>query len=435
MRATDLLCRTTPVSVGTMRRFGACERWMIFNVVGLGGLVVQLAVVALLVRGCNLHYIFATALGVESALLHNFIWHQQWTWRDRPAHSRRAIAMRLIHFHLLNGVVSLAGNVMITLCLTGLAGMDPVIANLLAVIGCSSINFSASNAMVFRRRTAGWIAVLTIAAVATPRAEAGPPAAAVAAWNGYEKQIDARYEASATSHDSFFALDREEHARGWRTDVLHGLPMLYKVDVPGVSDGKIHHWIGAVFIPGMSVQTVVDRIEQGAGHESEHYEDVLASHLIERSGDHVRVFLKLRRTNLITVTYNTEHTVEYKRISPTRATARSVATKIAELANAGTPEERERPSDDDNGFLWRLNAYWRYDAVPGGVIIECESVSLSRPVPVLVRPVASPIVDRVARESLNRTLTGLRTMLTAKVASIIREVRPSDSPIRSRAGR
>ena len=137
----------------------------------------------------------------------------------------------------------------------------------------------------------------------------------------------------------------------------------------------------------------------------------LASRLIERNGDRLRVFMKLRRTNLITVTYNTEHAVEYKRISATRATARSVATKIAELANAGTPEERERSADDDNGFLWRLNAYWRYEAVPGGVIIECESVSLSRAVPLLVRPVANPIVDRVARESLNRTLTGLRTLL------------------------
>jgi putative flippase GtrA len=418
MSATDLLARSNiapapPVGESDSGRATA-TRWMIFNAVGLAGLVVQLVVVALLVRVFEFHYLIGTALGVEAAVLHNFIWHQRWTWRDRPARSRRAVATRLVQFHLLNGVVSLTGNVVITMLLTGLVGIDPVIANLIAIVGCSFINFAASNAMVFRRRTRGWVSALAIGCVAaavTPSAEAGPPVAAAAAWTAYEKQVDAQYEASQST---FFALDRQSRASGWRADVLHGQPVLFKVETPGVADGKIHHWIGAVFIPGMSVPTAVDRIQQGAGHESEHYEDVLASHLIERSGDKLRVFMKLRRTNLITVTYNTEHAVEYKRISGTRATARSVATKIAELANAGTPEERERSSDDDNGFLWRLNAYWRYEAVPGGMIIECESVSLSRAVPLLVRPVANPIVDRVARESLNRTLTGLRTLLAAK---------------------
>ena len=224
-------------------------------------------------------------------------------------------------------------------------------------------------------------------------------------------QIDARYNAAVSGGNPFFALDREAQARGWRDSVLRGQPVLIKVDPPGIEDGKIHHWIGAIFVPGMTVQSVVDRIQQNAGHESEHYEDVLASRLIERHGDSLRVFMKLRRTNLITVMYNTEHAVEYKRISVSRASARSVATKIAELANAGTPQEREKSADDDNGFLWRLNVYWRYEAVQGGVIVECESVSLSRTVPILIRPVANPLVDRVARESLNRTLVGLKTLL------------------------
>jgi hypothetical protein len=117
---------------------------------------------------------------------------------------------------------------------------------------------------------------------------------------------------------------------------------------------------------------------------------------------------------VITVTYNTEHVVDYHRVTGSRALVRSVATRIAELAAASTPQEHEKPSADDNGFLWRLNAYWRYEAVPGGVIVECESVSLSRPVPLLIRPVANPIVDRIARESMQRTLTNLRALLTRR---------------------
>jgi hypothetical protein len=148
-----------------------------------------------------------------------------------------------------------------------------------------------------------------------------------------------------------------------------------------------------------------------AGRESESYEDVLASKLLYRDGDHVRVFLKLRRTSVITVTYNTEHTVDYRRLSPARATGRSVATKVAELSEAGTPSEHERAPGSDRGFLWRLNAYWRYEETDGGVLIECESVSLSRSVPTLLRPFVTGTVERIARESLEKTLVSLRTVL------------------------
>jgi putative flippase GtrA len=388
-------------------------------------MLVQLAVVAFLVRVAGWHVLAATAVAVESAVLHNFVWHQRWTWRDRPSHSGRTTVRRLVHFHLLNGAASLTGNIALTAFCTGVLGLDALVSNVVAIAACSLMNFAASESLVFQTGSGGqttirrsmslpMTALLVLAVSAS--AEAGPKAATLAGWRAYESQIDARYNAAVSGSTPFFALDREREARGWRESVLRGEATLTKVDAPSVEDGKIHHWIGAIFVPGMTVPLAIDRIQQNAGHESEHYEDVLASHLIERNGDRLRIFMKLRRTNLITVTFNTEHAVEYKRLGGTRASARSVAEKIAELSGAGTPQEHEKSPDDDNGFLWRLNAYWRYESVQGGVIIECESVSLSRPVPMLLRPVANPLVDRVARESLNRTLIGLRTLLNKTVA-------------------
>jgi hypothetical protein len=66
------------------------------------------------------------------------------------------------------------------------------------------------------------------------------------------------------------------------------------------------------------------------------------------------------------------------------------------------------PIGDDRGFLWRLNAYWRYEEVAGGVLAECESISLSRDVPSLVRYFVGPLVESAARDSMERTLTTLR---------------------------
>jgi putative flippase GtrA len=392
------------------------SRWLAFNAIGMAGMAVQLAVVAAFVHGFHLHYAIATAVGVEAAILHNFVWHQRWTWRDRPVLGHRDCRRRLVRFHLLNGSVSLIGNIAITTFFTGVMGLDAVTSNAIAIVACSLVNFVASDALVFAvaRRRILFAAVLSTF-IGTATASAGPSPSTLAGWQAYEAQIDGRYSAapSATA-EQFFALDRDKQARGWRSTVLGGGQMLIKVEPASVPDGKIHHWIGAIFVPGITVSALIDRLEQNAGRESQSYEDVLASRLIERNGDRVRVFMKLRRTNLITVHYNTEHAVEYRRLTPERATARSVATKIAELSDVGTPREHEKSAEDDNGFLWRLNAYWRYLAVPGGVIVECESVSLSRPVPLLLKPVANPMVDRIARDSLSRTLQTLKSVLTAK---------------------
>ncbi len=149
-----------------------------------------------------------------------------------------------------------------------------------------------------------------------------------------------------------------------------------------------------------------------AGRESEFYHEVKASKLLQRDGAQLKVFLRLQRdAGVVAADYNTEHAVEYRTLSSTRASSRSVSTRVAELERAGTPQERERPQGQDRGFLWRLNAYWRFEQSRSGVLIECESISLSRSVPWLARPVASPIVNRIARESLERTLQSLRAFL------------------------
>ena len=97
--------------------------------------------------------------------------------------------------------------------------------------------------------------------------------------------------------------------------------------------------------------------------------------------------------------------------------SRSVSTRIAELRDVGTATEAEKPAGQDRGFLWRLHSYWRYQAVPGGVVVELESLTLSRDIPWALRLVAGPIVDRIARESVSRTLSSLRVGLGGSAAN------------------
>ena len=376
------------------------SRWLAFNAVGAAGIVVQLVVLALLTRGAGLSVPLATGLAVEAALLHNFYWHQRWTWRDRPVAARRELAARLGRFHAVNGMVSLVGNVAVTWWLS-VVGMDPILANVVAIVACSLVNYAAGDRLVFRMTAIAMIA----AGGAAPVTAQAP--AALKGWHDYTAKVDQRHGNAGAGE--FFALDRRR--AGWRERARAGEIPMAEIPPDAIPDGKMHHWVGAVYVPDITVDAVVKRMQEGAGRESEFYEEVKASRLLSRDGDRLRVFMKLQRdATVITVTYNTEHIVEYRRLG-NRATSRSVSAKIAELAAAGTPQEREQPAGDDHGFLWRLNAYWRFEQAGDGVLIECESVSLSRAVPFVVRPVVGPIANRIARESLERTLRSLRAFL------------------------
>ena len=395
-------------------------------------MAIQLGVLGFLVRGTSLPYLPATAIAVELAVLHNFVWHERWTWRDRAAPSLAARLHRLGRFHLSNGIISMVGNLGTVRLLTGSFGLDPVGANILAILACSFVNFVLGEWLVFTRATmtAAGMALLVHAAPAHANEEGTFGAAAassaellprtVRAWQAYEAGVDRRYNSAGASSAPFLALDTFEVA-GWRTAAMGGGVAMARLDrpapgetAPDVPDGKIHHWAGAIFLPGTTVGAVLETLGRLAGRESEHYGEVIASKLLAREGDRVDVFMKLRRSRFgVTATYNTEHRVVYRRLGTARASARSVSTKIAELENAGTPDERERPAGSDSGYLWRLNAYWRYVAIDGGVLVECESVSLSRGIPALARWLITGTVEGLARESLERTLTGLRAALAA----------------------
>ena len=402
------------------------NRWIAFNGVGALGIVVQLGALAILVRQFGVPYLLATALAVELTVLHNFVWHQRWTWRDRRSDSRLDLALRLWRFHVINGFISLAGNLAIARILTGEFGADPLASNIAAILVCSMLNFAASELLVFRRLAATIVVLLALATNAM--AEGGPMAtelrpATLQAWTTYERQLETRLQNGSATSTPFFTLDAYGIG-GWRDAAMKGTVSMHRLDRPqprgatvSVPDGKIHHWAGAIFVPGMTVDAVLQHLSKYAGRESEHYSDVIGSRLISRDGDRYRVFMKLRRTKVVTVTFNTEHAVEYRRLGGSRAAGRSVSMRIAELENAGTPEEREKPEGRDQGFLWRLNAYWRYEAVQGGVLIECESISLSRDVPSVLKWFVGGMVEGVARESLERTLSSLKRALLEKKAT------------------
>ena len=121
-------------------------RWWKFNAVGAMGIVVQLVALTLLKSGLYLNYLVATALAVEAAVVHNFFWHELYTWADRESASR---LIRFAKFNLSNGAISMLGNVLLMRVLVGAIGLNYFLANALSIAGCSLLNFVVSDRLVF----------------------------------------------------------------------------------------------------------------------------------------------------------------------------------------------------------------------------------------------------------------------------------------------
>jgi putative flippase GtrA len=107
-------------------------------------------VLAILVDSCRWPYVWATLTAVETAVLHNFLWHRRWTWRDRAARSLRGFLKQLARFHLLNGSTSLLGNAVTVALLVESFHLSVLTAGALAVGVCTVANFLWAHLVVFR---------------------------------------------------------------------------------------------------------------------------------------------------------------------------------------------------------------------------------------------------------------------------------------------
>jgi len=245
------------------------------------------------------------------------------------------------------------------------------------------------------------------------------------AWDRYVAWTEHRMR----TDDSFLLQETlpEDEVREARRKLRAGEVFVTKLETTAdgrsiaIPKGLVHHWLGSVFIPNTTVDELVGWLQDYDEHHR-YFDEVESSKLVSRNGDDYAIFLRLRRKKVVTVHYNTEHLVRYRRHGDGRVSSASYSTRIAEIDNAGEADEIEKAQGDDRGFLWRLNSYWRFEQGSGGVTVELESLSLSRGVPVAVQWLVGRYLDSVPRESIEATLRPIqreapRTLVTTEKAS------------------
>lgn len=390
------------------------ERFVRFCAGGVVGFGVQLGTLAGLLHA-GVHYLPATLVAIEAAIVSNFLWHRRYTFP-----SRGAAGWTLLRYNLVAATTSLASGLFLTALLVERLGVSPMLANLGAIMLGSGINFAAASTWVFKS------ALLIVALAGASPANAAEEGATLQpktlqSFVTYAFAVEQRAAAEIGSRGPLLAYEQKSAEERTRL-----LAMLRRGEVfvergeaardaagrpLSIDGGSVHHWRGTVFVPNVSLDELL-RVLQEPQTDRHKQEDVLSSRVIARDGNRQKVFLRLRRTRFVTVVYDTEYDVDYRRLAPDRAVSTSLSTRIAEIEHAGTPQERALPEGQDHGYMWRLNSYWRYQQVPGGVMVQVESLTLSRDLPAVIGPLITPIVNSTARESMARTLASVRARFT-----------------------
>ena len=182
-----------------------------------------------------------------------------------------------------------------------------------------------------------------------------------------------------------------------------------------VPNGLIHDWVGAALIPATTIPDTLALIQDYDNHNRIYEPEVMASKLISHHDNDFKIYLRLLKKKIITVVLDSEHEVHYRPLDAARWVCASHSTHIAEVQDAGNPNETVLPPDTGYGFLWRLYSYWRFEERDGGVYIECRAISLTRDVPFGLGWAIEPIIQKLPQESLIKTLECTRKALQVKM--------------------
>ena len=150
------------------------------------------------------------------------------------------------------------------------------------------------------------------------------------------------------------------------------------IDVPG---GLVQDFIGTLYLEGATLERVRDMILNFADYKVFFRQQIIESRLARRDRDRFEGMLRLYKRQVTPIVLNTQFTAVFKSIDAQHAAIAIRSTHIGEAAHPGKKKtyDQERPDDDREGYLWRLNLYWRLARADNGVYAELELISLARP--------------------------------------------------------
>jgi hypothetical protein len=173
--------------------------------------------------------------------------------------------------------------------------------------------------------------------------------------------------------------------------------------VPG---GLIHHWIAAIFIPRANIDDVLAIARDYSRYKDYYKPGVADASTILKTDSKDEFTIRFVNASVLSKTsLQGTYVAEFVRVNPDRLYSTSVTTSMCEIRNFGCSNEKQFPPNQGSGFIWRLYSTARMENRDGGVLLEMEAIALSRDIPAGLRWFVDPIVRRVSRESIEKSLT------------------------------
>jgi hypothetical protein len=178
--------------------------------------------------------------------------------------------------------------------------------------------------------------------------------------------------------------------------------------MPDIPSGMVHDWVAAAYLPGVKGDRVAALLRDTDRQKQIYAPEVVESKRLPSVGEKERAYLRFLKKKVMTVVLDMEFDLEYRKLDTRHWQGRIRTTKMVEVAEYGSKDQRALEPDTGHGFLWRLNSYWQIEEVDGGTYIECRAISLTRDIPFLLKPIVQPMTGSMARESLEFTLAKTR---------------------------
>ena len=257
-------------------------------------------------------------------------------------------------------------------------------------------------------------AAILAVGIAAPAAELKP--ATLAAFDRYVTLTEKRMAGEMSGASPFLWIDRQPAAtRGGLLQRLKEGEVISErletrdgkksIDAP---DGMIHHWVGTVLLPGVTMDRVMAFVKNYPEYPKVFGPVIQRSRVLKQTDDHFEVRMRTWAKKVITVVIDADYAVTYRSLGPTAVVTRSTASNLFEVEDAGTSSEKRTPVEKGAGYLWRINNYCWFDQRAEGVYEQCESVSLTRDIPFGFGWIVGPFVNSIPRETLEFTLGKVR---------------------------
>jgi len=291
--------------------------------------------------------------------------------------------------------------------------------------GLNSV-FGAPSAINLRRSTLLQLVIIFAAVASSYAAELDSQA--LAAWNDYVASAKLHMQERLIGKSPFLWLDEDPTRRQQLNSgaiVISPVGSSHPLLVPR---GLIHHWIGAIFIPGATIQDLCGLVGDYGRYAEMYRPTLIKANLLESSDNEQRLSIVwMQRVLLVTAAFYTELESKNFALNGRQGYMTFTTTRVQQIENYGEKDERRLAQDTGSGYLWRLVSFARFEERDGGLYLELEVIGLSKDLPGSLRFLLRPVIDHIPRQALGTKLDQTRQAIRFRASQ-----RTGTSPLTAR---